>query len=289
MKKVRIIIFNTERGFCAFVKSPNNYALLIDCARSENFSPIKRILSHEMGDIQQFEGYNLAHFILSHPHDDHLSDIERLISHFPPKIITGMKKDLEDIKDPDIPDEEYKNLNDYIKWRPTYSDPVKEFPDWGMSLDYRHGLSNDQAKEISKDPKQWSNNASEPVSIEYKGNKIFFSGDLMEEAWGILLEKDTFVGSLKGTTFFVVPHHGLKSGYNRQIFDVIKPKVNLVSERKGEQVYTAYSQSDLIKGISFQGETRYMISTRTGSIFLEFYEDGTYELAQYDLPDNMEE
>jgi len=288
-KKVRIIIFDVGRGNCAFVNSPNQYTLLVDCAQSEKFSPVLRIKNHELGSINKFENHDLAHFILSHPHDDHLSDVYRLRTQLPPKIITGMKNDLDDVKNPEVPDDEYVNLNDYIKWRPSYKPPVQTWPEWGMTLNHNFGLSNDVAKEISKDPKQWSNNASIPVSIEYKDNKIFFPGDIMEKAWAVLLQKKTFVDSLKGTTFFVASHHGLKSGYHSGIFDVIKPKAVLVSERPGETIHSVYSSSDNISGITYEEEQRYMISTKTGSIFLGFYENGTFGIGQHKLSDNIED
>jgi len=261
--------------------------MLIDCACSENFSPILHILKNELDDAQEFKERKLAHFILSHPHDDHLSDQERLISKLPPWIVTGMKKDLKDVKDPDVPDEQYVNLNDYVKWRPSYSEPAKEWPDWGMSVSHNFGLSNDTAKKISKNPKQWANNASIPVVIEYKGNKVFFSGDLMTEAWESLLEKTSFKEKIQKTNFFVVSHHGLKSGYNENLYGVFKPLVNFVSEKKDEEVYNAYSQKDHAKGITFNDDTRYMISTRTGSIILELYENGAYGLTQKDFTDNI--
>ena len=94
--------------------------------------------------------------------------------------------------------------------------------------------------------------------------------------------------SLKGTTFFVASHHGLKSGYHGGIFDIIRPKVVLVSERIGETINTVYSNSDCVKGIPYEGETRYMISTKTGSIFLELNENDTYAIGQHCLPDNIE-
>ena len=284
---LKIIIFNVGRGFCAFVKSPNKYSMLIDCACSETFSPILYILKNELSDVQEFKERKLAHFILSHPHDDHLSDQERLISKLPPWIITGMKNDLEDVKDPEVPNEQYVNLNAYAKWRGSYTDPVKEWPDWGMDMSHNFGLSNDAAKKISKDPKQWANNASKPVVIEYGGNKIFFSGDLMTEAWENLLEKTSFKGKIQKTKFFVVSHHGLKSGYNKKLYEVFKPLVNFVSEKKNEEVYNVYSQEDHAEGILFNGETRYMVSTRTGSIILELYENGAYRVTQKDFPDNI--
>ena len=287
MNKVRIIIFNVGRGFCAFIKSPNKYSMLIDCACSESFSPILHILKNEIDDVQEFKDRKLAHFILSHPHDDHLSDQERLIMKLPPWIVMGMKKDLEDVKDPDVPDEQYGNLNDYIEWRPTYSEPAKEWPDWGMNRSYGFGLSNNTAKEISKDPKQWANNASIPVVIEYKGNKVFFSGDLMTEAWDTLLEKTSFKEKIQNTDFFVVSHHGLKSGYSEKLYEAFKPLVNLVSEKRGEEVFNAYSQKDHAEGIALNGDTRYMISTKTGSIILELYENSDYKLTQKDFPDNI--
>lgn len=41
MENLRVIIFNVEHRFCAFVKSPAGRTLLIDCGKTAKFSPIQ--------------------------------------------------------------------------------------------------------------------------------------------------------------------------------------------------------------------------------------------------------
>lgn len=37
MKNLECIIFNVDHGFAAFIKSPNNYGLMIDCGSRVKF------------------------------------------------------------------------------------------------------------------------------------------------------------------------------------------------------------------------------------------------------------
>jgi hypothetical protein len=60
MSGLRVIVFDVEEGFCAFVRSPNNYALLIDCGMTEKFSPIEYILTHELEGITERNGRKLT-------------------------------------------------------------------------------------------------------------------------------------------------------------------------------------------------------------------------------------
>lgn len=287
---LRVIIFNVERGFCAFVLSPNKYTLLIDCGCSTSFSPIKYIVENELSEAKDFEGYKLAKFICTHPHEDHIRDIERLTKSLKPHTIQGWIFDPWDsVKDPDCKDEDaYQSLDDYSHLRDEYTAPATE-PDWGMTI-WSKGLTPTESKKINEEPHALVNNSSMPVMVEYKGFKIFISGDLMEDGWTELLKRKSFKKVLKRTKVFVTAHHGHKSGFNQDAYDVMgKPLINIVSEKSGDEVYGIYSDEDHSVGIKWDGETRRMISTRGGSIILEINDDGRGKIDQKDFKENIKQ
>ena len=274
MGKLRIMIFDVEHGFCAFVRSPNGYGLLIDCGRSEGFSPVKYILQNEISSLRKFNGFNLAQFILTHPHDDHLNDVEALARDLRPAIMVRQKTyDWEEVKSGSPLRGEYGNLDMFSAWQESYDRRIGS-PDWGMKLE-NHWLTPQRAKEL--DEAKFVNNSSIVTVIEYNGFKAVFPGDLEEAGWRELLRDPSFVNSIRGATLFVASHHGHSSGYCGEIFEVMgKPVCNVVSARAGDDhVSRAYSSLENAEGFDYEGGTRRMFSTRNdGSIFVEVGEDG---------------
>lgn len=283
---LKVIIFNVERGFCAFVRSPNNYGLLVDCGSSSGFSPIKHIADNETQDLEKFNDRKLAYFIVSHPHDDHISDIRRL-TNFYPALIYGRDYDWDEIKDPEHKFE-YENLDIYSKWKAGLSTYEGSPIDWGMEI-WENGLSVSEAKEINSDRQAFVNNSSVVLMLKYRGWKIFFPGDLETDGWEKLLERSDFQTAISGTDFFVTSHHGHKSGYSPQIYEVMgKPCINIVSEKRGEEVCDAYSEMEHAKGIEFGGQTRRMLTTRRdGSILIEIPDEGNPTVDLRNLQDNI--
>lgn len=291
MRKLRILIFDVEHGFCAFVISPNGYGLLIDCGRKEHFSPVKYILENEMSSVRTFNGYKLAQFILTHPHDDHLNDVERLKNYLPPAIMIRQRYDWEEVKNGGSQQGEYENLDAFSQWQKSYNRKVVQWPDWGMELKYMENgtyLTPQEAKEL--DEAKFVNNSSIVAAVEYKGWKILLPGDLEKAAWLELLGNQSFRNLTGGTSFFVASHHGHSSGYCKEIFENMgKPWFNVVSARKKDgSVDPAYSSSDNAKGINYKGKTRYMLSTRNdGTVVIEVDENGNATVDCVHIDDNL--
>lgn len=283
---LKVIVFNVERGFCSFIRSPNNYGLLIDCGSSSGFSPIKYIIENETPHVERFNGRYIAYFVVSHPHDDHISDIRRLID-VRPAVIYGRTYDWNEIKDPEHRFE-YENLDIYSRWKTGLSTYGGSSIDWGMEI-WENGLSVSEAKQLNSDRQAFANNSSIVLMLEYREWKIFFPGDLMTEGWEELLRRSDFRNALQGTDFFVASHHGHRSGFNPRIFEVMgKPYLNIVSEKPGEEVCDAYSQAEHAKGVEFDGQTRRMLTTRRdSSIVIEIPDDGSPTIGFRDLGENI--
>lgn len=285
MVGLKIIIFDVEDGFCSFIRTPLGHAMLIDCGRGENFSPIKYLIENEFYNIINYRDYNLAVFIATHPHEDHILDIERLYNYMKPSNLARNRYDWEDLKQPGG---SYEALDKYIQFQKQYTHPVPD-PKLGMNYEMEFGLSVAVAKKINEE--KYINNSSIPVVINYKGWKIFFPGDLEKDGWLYLLKNSwEFCNYLTNTDFFVTSHHGHSSGYCQEIYDVMgKPYVNIVStHRKDESVEKLYSTKEHAHGIELCGETRYMLSTRhDGSIFIDISNKGRCTISANKLEDNI--
>jgi len=283
MGNLNVTIFNVEHGFCAFIKSPTGRTLLIDCGRTDRFSPIKYIIDHELEDAFDEGSYYFTKFILSHPHGDHLEDMGMMKIYEPRLLFRQKEYDWDEVREVNTK-KGIKNVDTYEEWQNKYNVPARaEEIDWGFDLYHQDYLSPSQAKELEE--AKMVNNSSIPVILTYRGTeyreKFLFAGDLEEKAWKKLLGRQSFKDAIKGTDFFITSHHGHSSGYCKEIFEAMgKPIVNIVSAHRGdESVESLYSSSDNAHGIKIDDKMRYMLSTRNdGSIRISVGSEGKYSL-----------
>lgn len=289
MAELRMTIFNVERGLCIFVRSPNGYGVLIDCGKSEKFSPVKWIVENVKSDLTQWNGHALSWLIVTHPHDDHVEDIDYLKSHLSPAILSRQKSyNWETVLQPEsgMPSE---NAQTYYDWQLTYNAPVKECPDLGMRMQ-RFALTPAQAKSIDDNMQHLLNNSSYVVVFAYKGRKLVVSGDNETLGWKKLLEDADFCAAVAGADFFVTSHHGHKSGFCPELFDVMgKPWISITSEKSGdESVSPSYSSDQYARGVTLSGTKRYHLTTRKdGSIIVRITDEGKAYIDTHSYPDNL--
>lgn len=290
MSNLKIIVFDVEHGFCAFIKSPTGRSMLIDCGKASYFSPIKYIVDNELQDCVDEEKYFFSKFILTHPHGDHLEDIERLVDYPPRTMFRQNGYDWDEVKESSSESGKEK-VDTYQGWQETYNQPASKI-DWGVDIYHKDYLTPSQAKALDKS--KTVNNSSIAIIITYQGTKysakFLFAGDLEEKGWLGLLKRQSFREAIKGTDFFITSHHGHSSGYCKEIFEAIgKPILNIVSARsRDESVEAAYSSSENAQGIKINGNKRYMLSTRNdGSISIEVDSEGKYYIGCDNFPNNL--
>ena len=85
-------LFDVGRGFCSFLRLPLNIGILYDCGKSKDFNPLDFIKNNILPFLSKFKNYNLAQFLISHPHLDHIAGLkyvkENWNTAFYPRLLT---------------------------------------------------------------------------------------------------------------------------------------------------------------------------------------------------------
>lgn len=301
-KQLKCTIFNVEHGFCAFIKSPNNYGLMIDCGKRNGFSPIKWVRSvynYGNGNIMYYEGRRIAELIITHLHEDHFTDVGSFYQNREdkPKILLRDKETLKfiDEKIMETPDDNPKKevLQQFRRFQKEYNQNVEKPVDWGFDFfDYRQ-ISYKDAEAISSNRDKIINNRSYIIGIGYAGKKILIPGDIETDAWEKAFKYSSIREIMKGTNFFVTSHHGRESGCNPDMLEYSGiPDIYVVSARANDDTfYSFYSKQGNAKGFQVQGdtETSQVISTkrRKQSISIVINEYGNTAIFPIVTPDNQ--
>jgi hypothetical protein len=301
-KQLECTIFNVEHGFCAFIKSPNDYGLMIDCGNRQFFSPIKWVRNHynlNHGNIEYFEGRRIAELIISHLHADHFSDVGSFYFNKKdkPKHLFRDKESLKFI-DQKIREEKdarrRKVLSQFKKFQSNYDQDITNEVNWGFDFSDVRRISYADAENISSDRDKIINNRSYIVGIEYAGKKILFPGDIEKEGWEKAFGYKSIREILAGTDFFVTSHHGHANGCHPDILRYTgNPSIYIVSAKSGDEDthYDFYSKPENSKGCIIRGDTEVsrVISTkkRNQTIKITVNEDGSSFIEAFRIRDNL--
>jgi beta-lactamase superfamily II metal-dependent hydrolase len=182
----------------------------------------------ELPTIQPWNGHSLTKLIVTHPHDDHIGDVETVKEKCPPALLLRQKYDWEDVKTAEA---DYDNLDTYRDWQSTYNTTPFVFPDYGIKVE-SFMLSPEQAKAV--DESKYINNSSIVTIVTVTGTqhleKFLFGGDMETAGWEALLKQPRFKEAVKGVDFYIVSHHGHQSGFSEALYAAMgKPILNIVS------------------------------------------------------------
>ena len=301
-RQLECTIFNVEHGFCAFIKSPNNYGLMIDCGKRDGFSPIKwvrGVYNCGNGNIAYHERRRIAELIVTHLHEDHFTDVGSFYRNREdkPKTLLRDKETLKfiDEKIRETSDNHLKKevLQQFKRFQQDYDQGVEKKVDWGFDyFDYSQ-LSYRDAEAVNSNRDKIINNRSYIIGIGFAGKKILIPGDIEKEGWEKAFGYSSIREILRDTNFFVTSHHGRESGCNP---DVLKytgiPDIYIVSARANDDTfYSFYSRPGNAQGYLVQGDTQpsQVVSTkrRSRSVCIVINEYGSTAIYPILTPDNQ--
>lgn len=290
---MKVVVFNVGAALSAYVETDNK-KIVIDLGKSSDFSPVNDFLIplfEKRGEKKNYsDKYYLSQVFISHPHQDHISDLSDLDEHFymdlyttPNDLTKGFdahRKNVnwELVDDPDSDD--VKKVKEVYKGRHL---PLRVCLPTKMTLGYMYPGDVEDNETLTSE--SYTNNISLVLYI-HAGYKILFAADVQKEGMKQLLEDDKELKKKigQGVDFLVCPHHGLRSSFSTELFDSMKDgktkKLNIVSEKSAtddkRKVDSRYSSTDYCEGdnnLSTDGDVVCQRKTSQGHIFID--DDGT--------------
>jgi competence protein ComEC len=261
MTNLIFTVWNVEHGSSVFVQTPNGRKVFLDCGSSSGFSPAKEVNSTS-------EKKKLDFLVITHPHQDHITDILNIENRFKIKVLRRNKvitkdvmlEDNEKVFDPpnDKIIEKYFELADrFVDDVTPENDP--SLPTWGNGCTF-HSFNNN-------DLKLGVNNLSVATFIHFGNETIFQGGDIEEKGWLELLKNNDFKEHLKKTTILLASHHGNDSGFCKDLFNYFTPKITIFSAGSfvddiSRKKYEVNTKGMIVRKRSGSEEKRWVLTTR---------------------------
>lgn len=257
-----IKIWDVQHGSAAYVKTPNNKHIVIDLgsgtSEDNKFSPLLHLKNN----------YNITtvdKVIITHPHTDHIDDIENFDKLSPEVLHRPKHLKEEEIRSSNQAKDSAKT-DKYLEINKRYSLPVTS--DIDVTLPANSGGVTFHHFTPTKCDTSNINNHSIVTIIEYLGLKVLIPGDNQTESWKELLERTDFVAAIKGTDIFIASHHGRDNGYCKELFEHFTPKLVIISDGPETTTNASSKYSDLATGwlvhkrSGAKSEDRYCLTTR---------------------------
>jgi competence protein ComEC len=265
-----LIVFHpVGAGHAVHVFTPAGEVIVIDAGASKDVSPLSW-LRRQTSRIDQL--------IISHPHGDHIEEIERLSNFTVGRLIRPANLDERSVR-----------AQNQARIQPkldVYFDLDRRFnlPITGQPI----GASSDVVLETFTavgDARANLNNHSLVVSITYGGCTAILPGDNEPSSWQALSLNSSFVARLEKCHLFLASHHGRESGYCGQTFSrLLKPRLCVISDGCVRDTDAGPKYSQLATGhrvVSGSGsqDTRNCVTTRDDGLVsatVDIRPDDTY-------------
>lgn len=303
--KLMIWFLNVGHGDCSYIELPNGARMMIDCGCGEDHWP-SRLLKHysisgkansvtipEIGTK-----YGIDNLVISHPHGDHMGDIESIHDDVGFYSLTG-------------------NYSSFIGQIPTESIDFRKRGKMAAEK-FRQVVNKYHGKYVAArdrvalckpacivNNKRFIgyqdgidlNELSWFVSLEIGGHKVLFTGDMTKAGVKKILGSDKateFTNFVRGTTILKVPHHGRENGCSAEMFENFghKPLLCVASDKvlddqnEGTSNIEWYSArtSDTPLNIDGSLQNRKVLTTRKdGDILITISTTGEIEIATNSL------
>jgi beta-lactamase superfamily II metal-dependent hydrolase len=281
------VVFNVGGALSTYIEFDGN-TLLVDIGKSDSFNPITDFLlplykkrNSKKSSIST--KYHIDQFVVSHPHNDHISAIEDFNTNFYPELLTcpndnsGMDEShkinwdlVDDNENVEILRQMLAGRQPPLRTTNTKNEFIYYIPP--KNVERNNDLTNES----------YCNNISIAVYVRANGSKIFMPGDLQKLGMEYLINTNISCSNIlrEGVDVLITPHHGLRSSFSTVMFDTMKNKktrcLNIVSEKSTttdstRQVDTRYSTSEYCKGENnLSPSPVYQRKTSNGHIYIDY-------------------
>ncbi|MBZ5696770.1 MAG: hypothetical protein LAN36_15600 [Acidobacteriia bacterium] len=262
MNKLELVVFNVGHGLSvALIERPENYVTLVDLGAETGFTPLKYLsLNMKLRPDVLF---------ITHPHADHLDDVETALdARFSPLGLHFQIYDWQDVKKREMKDLAYK-VDDFLKLQKQVS-----FRNYGGSARLTAWRYTPEGARKSFGETSYVNNSSLFLVYVWRDFKITIAGDLESDGMAGMVGTKTVQEAALSTDILIPSHHGHKNGFPTEWIEKMgKPYVSIISvQERDKSVDSRYNSSEFARGIQFNGETRYSLTTRKdGNIMITMW------------------
>lgn len=249
---MQFTIHDVGHGFCASLIHQNGNVMLWDCGNNDYNNPSDFLSSQSINHVD--------YFFVTNYDEDHISnlpDLRRNInirSMYRNKTISVDQLRRLKLKSGPISNAMESLLDMIENYTGGPLTPAPDFP--GVSYQNFYNTFDENFDD--------TNNISHVTFIECSDTTFVLPGDLEKAGWLKLLESQSFRDWLTRVNVFVASHHGRENGYCPEVFDYCTPGVIIFSDSsiKHATQEMADTYANHANGINFNGETRYVLSTR---------------------------
>lgn len=258
---------NVNEGDCILIQHSSGHNTVIDISNGSDVVGIFESASgnhmqkyHPVNPVQYLKDLGVDtvfRFILTHPDMDHMDGISSLFENFSVLNFWDTQNNKVMTNNSDWGKYEKKDWDFYQKIRKSTESPKvlhllagstgayynrTESGKSGSDGLYILAPTKDLVDEANKTEEY--NDCSYVILYKVNGKKIIFSGDSAEKTWNYILKNHK--DDVTDIDVLIAPHHGRKTGGNRDYLDVLKPKLTLFGNAKSEYLnYNAWNSRDL--------------------------------------------
>ncbi len=264
-----IHFLNVKEGDCIWVKHATGHNTIIDISNGKAEESIfeskfssgnHNQKNHPVDPIAYFKERNLStvfRFILTHPDMDHMDGIKALFDSFEvynfwdtenTKVMDEKsdwgqysREDWDFYQSIRTSQSSPKTLNLYDNQTGQYYNVGDDGKGGGDGL---HILAPTKELVTEANKNEEYNDCSYVILYRTGNKKIVFAGDSAEKTWNHILENHK--EDVRDVDILIAPHHGRKTGGNRDYLDTVNPKLTLFGNAKSEYLdYSSWYSRDL--------------------------------------------
>ncbi len=258
---------NVNEGDCILIQHPSKHNTIIDISNGSRVTELFESASgnhnqknYPVNPIQYLKDLGIDtvfRFILTHPDMDHMDGISALFDEFTVLNFWDTANDKEMSEESDWGKYDKADWDFYQEIRNSTDSPKtlnllagSKGVYYNRTEDGKSGADGLYILAPTQDLIDEANDTGEYNDCSYvilyivNGKKIVFSGDSAEKTWNYIL--DNHKDDVTDIDVLIAPHHGRKTGGNRDYLDVLNPKLTLFGNAKSEYLdYNAWNSRDL--------------------------------------------
>lgn len=264
-ENLRVTFIDVGQGNSTLIQFPGKQRMLIDGGgfRGGTFDTGKNVIAPF---LFRKKILHIDYIVLTHPHPDHLNGLRFIASEFAPYQF-WFNGDLSE-------NSEFKDLMGIIAsgnikiLKP--DDLVEGVTISGVKVEMLNPLGESKDSYTPMGDNRAVNNRSLVLKMTYNSKSILLTGDIEEETENRLVEK---YGKKLESDVLLVPHHGSKYSSTRPFLEMVRPKICVISSRKGNRF--SFPNLETIERLNEVGTKIFRIDQK-GAVRVEIGKDLFY-------------